>query len=67
MTLSQEEPQPLADIEEFCGKIKACKDTQKDPDFCVVARVESFIAGRGLQVFFFFFCRHKRILGYYCI
>eukprot|EP00474_Spongospora_subterranea_P008927 CRZ09385.1 hypothetical protein [Spongospora subterranea] len=37
--------QPLADIEEFCLKIKACKDTQKDPDFQVVARVEAFIAG----------------------
>jgi len=25
------------------------KDTQKDPDFCVVARVEAFIAGWGLD------------------
>lgn len=25
------------------------KDTQKDPDFCVVARVEAFIAGWGLE------------------
>lgn len=41
-------PQPLADIAEFVGKIKAAKDTQQDPDFCVVARVEAFIAGRGL-------------------
>jgi phosphoenolpyruvate phosphomutase len=40
--------QELADIEEFAGKIKAAKDTQQDPDFCVVARVESFIAGLGL-------------------
>jgi phosphoenolpyruvate phosphomutase len=40
--------QPLADIAEFAGKIKAAKDTQQDPDFCVVARVEAFIAGRGL-------------------
>eukprot|EP00051_Salpingoeca_urceolata_P026763 m.478559 g.478559 ORF g.478559 m.478559 type:complete len:328 (+) comp21166_c0_seq1:710-1693(+) len=37
--------QPLADIEEFSLKIKACKDAQKDPDFCVVARVEAYIAG----------------------
>jgi phosphoenolpyruvate phosphomutase len=37
--------QPLADIDEFAMKIKAMKDTQKDPDFCVVARVEAFIAG----------------------
>jgi phosphoenolpyruvate phosphomutase len=41
--------QPLADIEEFSFKIKAMKDTQKDPDFCVVARVEAFIAGWGLD------------------
>jgi phosphoenolpyruvate phosphomutase len=40
--------QPLADIEEFSNKIKAAKDTQQNPDFCVVARVEAFIAGRGL-------------------
>ena len=42
------EAQPLADIEEFSGKIKAAKDTQEDPDFCVVARVEALIAGWGL-------------------
>ena len=43
------EAQPLADIEEFSGKIKAAKDTQQDPDFCVVARVEALIAGWGLS------------------
>ncbi len=43
------EQQPLADMDEFCGKIKAAKDTQQDPDFCVVARVEAFIAGWGLK------------------
>lgn len=42
------EEQPLADIDEFSGKIKAAKDTQQDPDFCVVARVEALIAGWGL-------------------
>ena len=41
--------QPLAGIEEFCGKIKAGKDTQTDPDFCIVARIEAFIAGWGLN------------------
>lgn len=41
--------QPLADPIEFAGKIKAAKDTQQDPDFCVVARVEAFIAGWGLN------------------
>ncbi|KAF4531855.1 hypothetical protein B566_EDAN000883 [Ephemera danica] len=42
-------PQPLADIHEFALKIKACKDYQRDPDFCVVARIEAFIAGWGLE------------------
>ncbi|HEY9300125.1 MAG TPA: isocitrate lyase/phosphoenolpyruvate mutase family protein, partial [Phormidium sp.] len=40
--------QPLADINEFCGKIKAAKDAQADDDFVVIARVEAFIAGWGL-------------------
>jgi phosphoenolpyruvate phosphomutase len=43
------ENQPLADIDEFSGKIKAAKDTQLDPDFMVVARLEAFIAGWGLD------------------
>ncbi len=43
------EHQPLADIDEFCGKIKAGKDTQLDDDFCIVARVEAFIAGWGVD------------------
>lgn len=41
-------PQPLADIDEFAGKIKAAKDVQLDDDFSVVARVEALIAGRGM-------------------
>lgn len=40
--------QLLADAEEFAGKIKAAKDTQKDDDFVVVARTESFITSQGL-------------------
>ncbi len=43
------EDQSLADVAEFVGKIKAAKDTQQDPDFCVVARTESFVVGRGLN------------------
>lgn len=43
------ESQPLADVAEFCGKIRAAKDSQSDPDFSVVARVEAFIAGWGLD------------------
>ena len=45
----QGEKQQLEDIDTFCGKIKAGKDAQKDDDFCVVARVEAFIAGWGLD------------------
>ncbi len=43
------EKQPLADIEEFAGKIKAGLDARSDDDFCIVARVEAFIAGWGLE------------------
>lgn len=43
------EKQALADIDEFAGKIKSMKDAQVDPDFCVVARLEAFIAGWGLD------------------
>jgi len=43
------EGQPLADIDEFCGKIKAGKDSQTIEDFCIVARTESLISGRGLS------------------
>lgn len=40
--------QPLANVDEFSGKIKAGKDAQKDSDFVIIARVEAFIAGWGL-------------------
>jgi phosphoenolpyruvate phosphomutase len=43
------ENQPLADMDEFCGKIKAGKDAQRDDDFNIVARVEALIAGWGLD------------------
>ncbi len=43
------ERQPLADIEEFAGKIAAGKDTQSDADFSIVARVEALIAGWGMD------------------
>lgn len=39
------EEQLLIEINEFCGKIKAIKDTVHDKDFCVVARLEGFIVG----------------------
>jgi len=41
--------QPLASIEEFSGKIKAGRDAQQAPCFSIVARVEAFIAGWGLD------------------
>lgn len=41
--------QPLADMDEFAGKITAAKDSQTDSDFVVVARVEALIAGWGLE------------------
>jgi phosphoenolpyruvate phosphomutase len=43
------ERQPLADMEEFVGKIAAGKDTQQDPAFCIIARVEALIAGWGME------------------
>ena len=43
------ERQPLADLAEFAGKIKAVKEAQTDVDFSVVARLEGFIAGWGMD------------------
>jgi len=43
------ERQPLADIDEFCGRIKAGKDSQTDDDFVIVARVEALISGHGME------------------
>lgn len=47
--LDERSAQPLADVEEFALKIRAMKDTQTDENFCVVARVEAFIAGWPLE------------------
>ena len=41
--------QKLAGINEFSGKIRACKEYQINPYFVVVARLEAFIAGLGLE------------------
>ena len=43
------EKQPLAEVDEFCGKIKAGKDSQSKDDFCIVARIEALIAGWGMK------------------
>jgi phosphoenolpyruvate phosphomutase len=45
----QGEQQELEDVDTFCGKIQAGKDAKRDDDFCIVARVEAFIAGWGLE------------------
>jgi len=39
--------QGLADCEEFSGRIRAAKDTQRDADFVVVARTEALVLGHG--------------------
>lgn len=42
----------LGDLEDpfiFAGKIKAIKESVEDPDFVVVARLEEFISGAGLE------------------
>ncbi len=40
--------QQLAEIDEFCSRIKAGKDAQADDAFAIITRVEAFIAGWGL-------------------
>jgi phosphoenolpyruvate phosphomutase len=42
------EGQELADIQEFCGRIRAGKDSQTVEDFSLIARTEALISGRGL-------------------
>lgn len=39
----------LADVHEFAAKIKAAKRSQTDPDFIVIARLESLIAGYSME------------------
>lgn len=39
----------LVSTEEFCGKIRAAKDNQVDPDFSVIARTETLVAGRSVS------------------
>lgn len=41
--------QQLIEKEEFAYKIIAAKNTQKDPDFVVMARIEALITGAGMQ------------------
>ena len=39
----------LADPDEFATRVAAAKEAQADPDFVVIARLESLIAGAGLD------------------
>jgi phosphoenolpyruvate phosphomutase len=43
------EAQPLAEVAEFAGKIKAGRDAARDGDFSIVARTEALIAGWGME------------------
>lgn len=43
------EAQPLADVAEFCGRIRAGKDAQTSDDFCIIARTEALISGHGMD------------------
>ncbi len=38
----------LADAGEFCGRIRAAKDSQRSADFVVVARTEAIVLGLGV-------------------
>ncbi len=41
--------QELINVEEFCGKIKAAKDSITDDNFQIIARVEALIVGAGIS------------------
>lgn len=41
--------QDLADVAEFCGKLRAGLDTRIDDSFTVIARTEALIAGAGME------------------
>ncbi len=41
--------QDLADINDFVGKIKAIKNTQKDKNLILISRIEALIAGWGME------------------
>jgi phosphoenolpyruvate phosphomutase len=43
------ERQPLADVAEFCGRIRAGKDAQTDDSFSIVARTEALISGHSMD------------------
>lgn len=47
--LGDEVPQQMADIEEFCEKIRAGKAAQTTRSFMIIARIESLILGKGIE------------------
>lgn len=48
-SLYDRENRELVTAEEMAGKIRAVVDTRRDPDFLVIGRIESLIAGEGLE------------------
>lgn len=40
---------PLADVQEFSGRLRAVKDTVPSDEFVLVARIEALIAGHGQE------------------
>lgn len=47
--LGNEVPQQMADIEEFCEKIRAGKAAQSTRSFMIIARIESLILEKGME------------------
>ncbi len=47
--LGNEVPQQMADIDEFCEKIRAGKAAQSTRSFMIIARIESLILERGME------------------
>lgn len=39
----------LEGVEQFCGKLRACKEELSDSALCLIARTEALIAGRGID------------------
>lgn len=40
--------QPLADIAEFCGRLRAAQDSRRHDAFCIIARIEALVSGHSL-------------------
>lgn len=42
----QERNQELADVDEFCAKLKVGQDVKENEDFMIISRIEALIAGK---------------------